>query len=136
MASTILNDAVSVLRSEACTKSKIAALRSLKNEAIGHNEKKIALITLRIADVLTATIRRFTNTRGKQGASQDYAKPTDEEEACFHAIVLVNILLNGTCGNNLHCKTLLTQFRRRPCHRGAHPTCLNRSGARGQPLKP
>lgn len=140
MASTILNDAVSVLRSEACTKTKTAALRFLKNEAIGHNEQKIALVSLGIADVLTAIIRKFTNTRVKHGTSQDYAvgngESRDEDEACFQAIVLVDVLLNGKCKMHLHSGRFLTRFRRQRRLCDAFPPWFDRSRARGESLNP
>lgn len=109
MALSPLQDAAASLRNPASVEAQIVALRCLKNETIGHVEKKIELFALGIADILTQTIRTSTKAKGKKRpapektdgmTAQSVAQQwTDEDEVRYQAIILVDVLLHGTRSN-------------------------------------
>lgn len=106
MAHSPLQDAAASLRNPANVEAQIVALRCLKNETIGHVEKKIELFALGIADILTQTIRTSTKAKGKKRPAPEKADGmtaqsvahhwSDEDEVRYQAIILVDVLLHGT----------------------------------------
>ena len=91
------------LRSSSSPASQVAALRALKNEIIGHGQKKEMWIELGVL----APIKRILNGHKGSGKRKhrdgnDDAKQikrkgsrTDEEEARLQAIIIVGSLAHG-----------------------------------------
>lgn len=94
---------LSELRSASSPSSQIAALRALKNEVIGHEQKKEMWIGLGVL----APITRILNTHKAHGkrrhrdinSTANHAKQkndrSDEEEARLQAIIIVGSLAHG-----------------------------------------
>ena len=94
---------LSELRSPTSPATQVAALRALKNEVIGHEQKKEMWIGLGVV----APISRILNThkgggkkryRGVNGDSENSAHSstrTDDEEARLQAIIIVGSLAHG-----------------------------------------
>ena len=94
------------LRSPSTPASQVAALRALKNEIIGHEQKKELWICL---GVVTPIVRILHTSKGVgkrksreiNGAPKHKEKKivrTDEEEARLQAIIIVGSLAQGTFG--------------------------------------
>lgn len=99
-----LVDAIAQLQSPASLDSQLAALQHLKNEAIGHGEKKRDLVRHGVVDVLATVLaispkargkRRFSETQGSRTTVEKAGPMTDEDEVRLQAILLVNSLANG-----------------------------------------
>jgi len=104
MAFDSLSDAIAQLKNPAGVDSQLAALRYLKNHAIGHKERKRELVRQGVIDVLASTLSLSTRTRGKRRFSETQSNHssvdktaiwTEEDEVRLQAIILVNSLANG-----------------------------------------
>ena len=92
---------LSELRSASSPASQVAALRALKNEVIGHEQKKEMWVGLGVL----APIARILNTHKGNGKrrhrdvstnqSKHRASRSDEEEARLQAIIIVGSLAHG-----------------------------------------
>lgn len=93
---------LSELQSPSSPASQIAALRALKNDLIGHEQKKEMWIGLGVV----APIARILNTHRANGKRRHNeivdatefsyrANRTDEEEARLQAIIIVGSLAHG-----------------------------------------
>lgn len=77
--------------------SQIAILRQLKNETIGHDQRKEALVRGGIIPIL-ADILKSRQPIGKKYAEQDSSEPKEEKErevACLQAIIVIGSLVQG-----------------------------------------
>ena len=94
---------LSELRSASSPASQIRALRQLKNEIIGHDQKKQMWIGL---GVLTPLVRILNSYKGDGkrrarfldgGGSRQSRKEirTEEEEARLQAVIIIGILAHG-----------------------------------------
>lgn len=101
-----LADAIYELESPSSPDGQVAALRHLKNEIIGHAEKKEILIQLGIVDVLAHTLaispklkgkRKSQETNGTQNGRPKASAWTVEDEVRLQAIVLLGSLAHGIC---------------------------------------
>lgn len=106
MAVPSLADAISELENPSSPDGQVAALKYLKNEIIGHAERKEALIELGIVDVLTYTLasspqlkgkRKSQETNGTQNGRAKAAAWTVEDEVRLQAILLLGSLAHGIC---------------------------------------
>ena len=99
---------LSELRSDSSPASQVKALRKLKNEVIGHEQKKEMWIRL---GILTPLVRILTSYKGdgkrrlrdiKGDGSQEATKRirTEEEEARLQAIIIVGSLAHGQYGRD------------------------------------
>lgn len=85
--------------------SQIATLRSLKNETIGHDQRKEDLITWGVIPILSK-ILALRQPSGKVVAGAELngsdkgqrlsGARSEEEEACLQAIIIVGSLAQGT----------------------------------------
>ena len=93
------------LQSPESTASQIAALRGLKNEIIGHDQRKEAWISWGIVPILSkilASSRRASGKRvvppelnGEKELRRSGGNRTEEDEACLQAIIVVGSLAQG-----------------------------------------
>lgn len=80
---------------------QVTALKHLKNEAIGHLERKRDLIKAGIADVLSFTITKCVDAASSEqqvnGSAQEHAQSSRNltEDICFQALTLVCTLAQG-----------------------------------------
>src|SRR5436190_13714222 len=92
--------------------ARIAALRVLKNEIIGHDQRKEAWIGWGIVPLLSRilaarrgagkkSVPRELNGNGKHSGRS--TGRSDEDETCLQAIIIVGGLAQGKCGRSLHC---------------------------------
>lgn len=99
---------ISDIRDPESTASRIAALRLLKNEIIGHDQRKEAWIGWGIVPLLSQILagRRGTGKKSIVGEVNGHAKHqhlsgrrngrSDEDEACLQAIIIIGSLAQGT----------------------------------------
>lgn len=84
---------------------QVAALRALKHELIGHDQRKEAWISWGIIPLLSKVLA-LRRGNGKKAATSgelngtrkhsDTTRPrTDEEEACLQAVIIVGSLAQG-----------------------------------------
>jgi len=108
MAFESLSEAIVLLKNPTGLDSQLAALRYLKNQAIGHKERKRELVRQGVIDVLASTLALSTRSRGKSRFSQTQGNHasvdktaiwTEEDEVRLQAILLVNSLANGELAN-------------------------------------
>lgn len=81
--------------------SQIAALRALKNETIGHDQRKESWIRWGIIPILSKILAsRQPSGKGAAEAelngSRTSGSRSEEEEACLQAIIVVGSLAQGT----------------------------------------
>ena len=97
-------DALSELHSPTSTEAQVAALKLLKNELIGHSEKKEELVRQGIVDALAHTLLSSEKSRGKRkdqglnGAFEGHTAPSigaGEDEERLQAILLLSSLAHG-----------------------------------------
>lgn len=95
------------LQNPESTESQIAALRKLKNEIIGHEQRKEAWIKWGIVPVLSKILvarggsgKRGipTELNGEKQLGQAMGTQSLEDEACLQAIILVGSFAQGICG--------------------------------------
>ncbi|KKZ64909.1 hypothetical protein EMCG_09198 [[Emmonsia] crescens] len=98
---------ISDIRDPESTASRIAALRLLKNEIIGHDQRKEAWIGWGIVPLLSQILagRRGTGKKSIVGEVNGHAKHqhlsgrrngrSDEDEACLQAIIIIGSLAQG-----------------------------------------
>lgn len=94
---------LSELRSASSPASQVAALRALKNEIIGHEQKKAMWIGLGVLAPITRILnthrgngkRRYRDVNGSRGHSKSRGGRSDEEEARLQAIIIVGSLAHG-----------------------------------------
>ena len=94
---------LSELRSASSPASQVAALRTIKNELIGHDQKKKLWIHLG----LLGSVARILNTHkgngkgkhrdilGSRAQSKQKGRRSDEDEARLQAIIIVGSLAHG-----------------------------------------
>lgn len=99
---------LSELRSSSSPASQVAALRALKNDIIGHEQKKEMWIGLGVL----APIARILNSPNSSGKKRNYelhgsnfqpkrnGSRTDEEEALLQAIIIIGSLALGKSEEN------------------------------------
>lgn len=115
MAEPLLLDAVAQLRNPINSEAHIAALKHLKNESIGHVEKKAELIRHGIVDALGQTLTNATKSRGKRRNHQVDASLNaqskhsweEEDEIRIQAILLLSSIAHGTQNNEIAFGTSL-----------------------------
>lgn len=87
------------LRKPSSLANQIAALRAIKNEIIGHGEKKEEWVTAGVfpclAQILDGHRSSFKPTERDGNGSQGMAGRTGEEEVQFQAITIVGSLAQG-----------------------------------------
>lgn len=94
---------LSELRSSSSPAGQVAALRALKNEIIGHEQKKEMWIGLGVLDPLVRILnshkgsgkRRHRDVPGAQNSPKRKGSRTDEEEARLQAIIILGSLAHG-----------------------------------------
>ncbi|SLM33866.1 Armadillo-type fold [Lasallia pustulata] len=94
---------LSELRSPSSTATQVAALRALKNEIIGHEQKKEMWIGLGVVPPIARVLnthkgsgkRRYREGNGGVRYPDRRATRTDEEEARLQAIIIVGSLAYG-----------------------------------------
>ncbi|KAL8712869.1 MAG: hypothetical protein Q9220_003077 [cf. Caloplaca sp. 1 TL-2023] len=99
---------LSELRNPTSPASQIAALRALKNEVIGNGQKKRSWIRLGILGPITRILntskangkRRESNGTRDSPHRKAALSRSDEEEARFHAIIIVGSLAYGGFASN------------------------------------
>lgn len=91
------------LRSPSTPASQVAALRALKNEIIGHEQKKELWIGLGIVTPIVRILnsskgigkRKSREVNGTAKQKEKKAPRTDEEEARLQAIIILGSLAQG-----------------------------------------
>lgn len=87
------------LRSARTTQEQTVALRALKNDIIGHVQKKEEWIELHVLKPIVATIENYLpsqNSIGKHSSIQLFDRPLHEEEATrLQALQLVSSFAHG-----------------------------------------
>lgn len=94
---------LSELRSASSPTSHVNALRALKNELIGHDQKKEMWIGLGVLAPILRILnthkgdgkRRHRDVYSSRSQSKQRSGGSDEEEARLQAIVIVGSLANG-----------------------------------------
>ena len=94
---------LSELRSASSPASQLAALRALKNEVIGHEQKKEMWIGLGVLAPIARILntykgsgkRRHRDVHGSRNHSKQRGGRSDEEEARLQAIIIVGSLAYG-----------------------------------------
>lgn len=86
------------VRNADSTAGRIAALRALKNDIIGHNQKKQAWTELGILPLLSDVLL----SRRGVGRKADFHQ-TEEDEMCFQAITIIGSLALGMHLESLSC---------------------------------
>lgn len=103
---------LSELRSSSSPAGQVAALRALKNEIIGHEQKKEMWIGLGILDPLVRILhshkgsgkKRYREIPGPENSPKRRGNRTDEEEARLQAIIILGSLAHGEWnGGNGEC---------------------------------
>lgn len=98
---------LSELRSASSLASQVTALRQLKNEVIGHGQKKQMWVGLGVLTPLTRILNPFKGEGKRRARDADIEgsrQPikevrTDAEEARLQAIIVVGSLANGQWAN-------------------------------------
>ena len=91
------------LRSSSSPASQVAALRALKNEIIGHEQKKEMWISLGVLSPIKRILnshkgagkRKYRDGNGDSKQTKRRGSRTDEEEARLQAIIIVGSLAHG-----------------------------------------
>ena len=94
---------LSDLRNPASSAAQVAALKALKNEIVGHSQKKEEWIKLGVLEPLTNILNTFKGdgkrthraANGSAHRSRQRERRTNEEEARYQAIVVVGSLAQG-----------------------------------------
>lgn len=94
---------LSELRSASSPASQVAALRALKNEVIGHEQKKQMWVGLGVLAPIARILnthkgngkRRHRDVNNSTNQSKQRGGRSDEEEARLQAIIIVGSLANG-----------------------------------------
>lgn len=94
---------LSELRSASSPAGQVAALRALKNELIGHEQKKEMWVGLGVLAPIARILnthkgngkRRHRELHGSRGHSKQRGDRSDEEEARLQAIIIVGSLAHG-----------------------------------------
>ena len=94
---------LSELRSPSSPASQVVALRALKNEIIGHEQKKEMWIGLGVVTPIARILnthrsggkRKHRDVTGSVDPFNRNASRTDEEEARLQAIIIVGSLAHG-----------------------------------------
>ena len=94
---------LSELRSASSPVSQVAALRALKNEIIGHEQKKEMWIGLGVLAPIARILnthkgngkKRHRDLNGTTSRSRQKVSRSDEEEARLQAIIIVGSLAHG-----------------------------------------
>jgi len=94
---------LSELRSASSPASQVAALRALKNEVIGHEQKKEMWIGLGVLAPITRILnthrgsgkKRHRDVNGSTNKSKQRGGRSDEEEARLQAVIIVGSLAHG-----------------------------------------
>jgi len=85
--------------------TQIAALKALKNEIVGHDQKKEAWIGYGILPLLSSVLharrpsngKRFSrDINGDSGQVEKRQPRTEEDEACLQAVIVIGSLASGT----------------------------------------
>lgn len=92
------------LRSSGSVSAQVASLRALKNDLIGHDQRKEAYVAGGIIPALAQVLAvcrpgkaAATGSNGSTlGQAGSYHSP-EETEACLQAILIVGSLTQGTC---------------------------------------
>lgn len=97
MATPALIDAIDSLRTPGRPHTKISALRLLKNEVVGHNERKEVLLRNGIVDALSLTLNHFTPHSNPRlnGNHEDQLTWSENDEVRLQAIFLLGSLAHG-----------------------------------------
>ena len=92
------------LQSPDSVSSQVASLRNLKNELIGHDQRKEAYVAAGIipalAQVLISRWPGKSTSAESNGSSLSQARSyqnSEESEACLQAILIAGSLAQGTC---------------------------------------
>ena len=96
---------LSELRSASSPASQVAALRALKNEVIGHEQKKEMWIGLGVLAPIARILnthrgdgkRRHRDLNGTTILSRQKVARTDEEESRLQAVIILGSLAHGQC---------------------------------------
>lgn len=96
---------LSELRSPTSAATQVAALRALKNEIIGHEQKKEMWIGLGVVAPMSRILhahkgvgkRKYREVTGNVEYSSRGSSRADEEEARLQAIIIVGSLAHGQC---------------------------------------
>ncbi len=94
---------LSELRSASSPASQVAALRALKNEVIGHEQKKEMWVGLGVLAPIARILnthkgngkRRHRDVNNSANNSKQKGGRSDEEEARLQAIIIVGSLAHG-----------------------------------------
>ena len=94
---------LSELRSSSSSANQVAALRALKNDIVGHEQRKELWITLGILAPIARILntnkpngkRRVRDVNGNGHAGKSRIGGTDDEEARLQAITVVGSFANG-----------------------------------------
>jgi len=94
---------LSELRGASTPASQVKALRELKNDVIGHDQKKEMWVGLGVLNPLVRILssykgsgkRRRRDTNGNPGQARSKASRNDEEEARLQAVIIVGSLAHG-----------------------------------------
>ena len=94
---------LSELQSTSSPASQVAALRALKHEVIGHEQKKEMWIALGVLAPIARILnthkgngkRRHRDAQGNRWHSKHRADRSDEEEARLQAVIIVGSLAHG-----------------------------------------
>ena len=100
---------LSELRSSTSPASQVAALRALKNEIIGHDQKKEMWVSLGVLAPLARILNNFKGSgkRRQQSAngttlsSKGRVSGNEDEEARLQAIIIVGSLAHGKLNCNV-----------------------------------
>lgn len=94
---------LSELRSASSPASQVAALRALKNELIGHEQKKEMWIGLGVLAPIARILnthkgngkKRYRDLHGDRNQSKQNSGRSDEDEARLQAIIIIGTLAHG-----------------------------------------
>lgn len=104
---------LSELRSSTSPANQVAALRSLKNEIIGHGQRKETWIGLGVLEPLARILnssrengkKPFRDANGLSHHPTAQEARSDEEEARLQVIIIIGILAHGMF-KNFHCSII------------------------------
>jgi hypothetical protein len=96
--------------------SQAAALRALKNETIGHDQRKEALVRLGILPMLAHFLasRSLNGSPGRKGSSKHRELPgstAEADDAHLQAIILLGSLAQGIPVRYSHVSSSLTSYQ-------------------------
>jgi len=103
------------LQSSESVSEQVASLRTLKNELIGHDQRKEAYVARGIIPVLAQVLA--LRRPGKAAAAESNESTSsqagsyetqDESEACLQALLIVGSLAHGMSPNDLSINQYLT----------------------------